>query len=148
MENNFMVKITKAEDVMNLIGNLRKDDLEELEAMGSTDVISLMDGYIFSDECYSAFVNNHIIGMFGFNKRTNSIWFLGSDECEHCKRQWIRTAGYYIKHFLEISPILTNTVSTKNTLHIKWLKRMGAKFSASYLINDHYFQDFYIIKGD
>ena len=75
------------------------------------------------------------------------IW-LGSDECEHCKRQWIRTAGYYIKHFLEISPILTNTVSTKNTLHIKWLKRMGAKFSAPYLINDHYFQDFYIIKGD
>ena len=45
-------------------------------------------------------------------------------------------------------PILTNTVSTKNTLHIKWLKRMGAKFSAPYLINDHYFQDFYIIKGD
>ena len=32
-----MVKITKVEDVMNLIGNLRKDDLEELEAMGSTD---------------------------------------------------------------------------------------------------------------
>ena len=131
MENNFMVKITKAEDVMNLIGNLRKDDLEELEAMGSTDVLSLMDGYIFSDECYSVFVNNHcesggserthfrIIGMFGMNKRTNSIWFLGSDECGHCKRQWIRTAGYYIKHFLEISPILTNTVSTKNTLHIK-----------------------------
>ena len=55
-----MVKITKAEDVMNLIDNLRKDDLEELEAMGSTDVISLMDGYIFSDECYSVFVDNHI----------------------------------------------------------------------------------------
>ena len=35
MENNFMVKITKAEDVMNLIGNLRKGDVEELEALGN-----------------------------------------------------------------------------------------------------------------
>ena len=146
MDNKFMVKLTKAEDVVNLIGHLRQDDLDELQIKGHTDLIALMDGYIFSDECYSVFVNNHIAGMFGVSKRTKSIWFLGSDECEHCKRQWIRTAGYYIRHFLEISPVLTNTVSTNNKVHIKWLKRMGAKFSAPYLINDHYFQDFYIIR--
>lgn len=143
-----MIKITKAEDVLNLIGHLRQDDLDELSIKGHTDLIALMDGFIFSDECYSVFVNNHIIGMFGFSKQTQSIWFLGSDECATYKREWLRSARYYIRHFLEVSPILTNTVSIKNELHIKWLKRMGAKFSAPYLINDHYFQDFYIIKGD
>lgn len=148
MENNFMIKITKAEDVKNLIGSLRQDDLDEITAMGSNELNSLMNGFLLSDECYSVFVNNHIIGMFGFNQATNSIWFLGSDECEKCKRQWIREASYYIKHFLEITPILTNTVSTKNKLHINWLKRMGAIFSAPYLINNQYFQDFYIIKGE
>jgi hypothetical protein len=143
-----MIKITKAEDVKNLIGSLRQGDLDEITAMGSNELNSLMNGFLLSDECYSVFVNNHIIGMFGFNQATNSIWFLGSDECEKCKRQWIREASYYIKHFLEITPILTNTVSTKNKLHINWLKRMGAIFSAPYLINDQYFQDFYIIKGE
>ena len=148
MENNFMIKITKAEDVKNLIGSLRQDDLDEITAMGSNELNSLMNGFLLSDECYSVFVNNHIVGMFGFNKQTSSIWFLGSDGCNHCKRQWLRTAGYYIRHFLEISPILTNTVSIKNILHINWLKRMGAIFSAPYMINNQYFQDFYIIKGD
>ena len=143
-----MVRRTKAEDVIDLMHKLRQEDVMELEAQGYTPLMALMDGYIFSDECYSAFVDNHIAGMFGINQRTNSIWFLGSDAINNCKRQWIITAGYYIRHFLEFTPILTNKVSTSNTLHIKWLKRMGAKFSAPYLINNHYFQDFYIIKGE
>ena len=143
-----MVKTAKAEDVSLLVNNLRQDDLDELEAGGSTPLTSLMDGYLLSDECYSAFAGNHIVGMFGVNYQTHSIWFLGNDLSATVKKEWIRTAAYYIKHFLEISPILTNTVSVKNTVHIKWLKRMGAKFSAPYMRNNHYFQDFYIIKGD
>lgn len=148
MENKFMVTAAKAEDAIKLANNLRKEDLEELEALGGIALNSLLDGYFLSDECYSAFVDNHIIGMFGINKETHSIWFLGSDLCLSVPREWIRTAGYYIRHFLEISPILTNTVSINNKLHIKWLRRMGAKFSAPYLINNHYFQDFFIIKGE
>ena len=143
-----MVKKTKAGDVALLVDNLRQDDVDELTASGSTPLISLMNGYLLSDECYSAFVNNHIIGMFGVNYQTHSIWFLGNDLSATVKKEWIRTASYYIKHFLELSPVLTNTVSIKNTVHIKWLKRMGAKFSAPYLINNHLFQDFYIIKGE
>lgn len=148
MDNNFMVKQTKAEDIQLLVNNLRQDDIDELTAGGSTPLVSLMNGYLMSDECYSAFANNLIIGMFGVNYQTHSIWFLGNDLCASVKREWIRTAAYYIRHFLELSPVLMNTVSTKNTLHIKWLKRMGAKFSAPYERNNHLFQDFYIIKGE
>lgn len=143
-----MVKKTKAGDVALLVDNLRQDDVDELTASGSTPLISLMNGYLASDECYSAFVDNHIVGMFGVNYQTHSIWFLGNDLSATVKKEWIRTASYYIKHFLELSPVLTNTVSIKNTVHIKWLKRMGAKFSAPYEFNNHLFQDFYIIKGE
>lgn len=143
-----MVKTTKAEDVAQLSGSLRLADIEELEALGSLPLNSLMDGFLMSDECYSAFVGNHIIGIFGVHLKSQTIWFLGSDLCETVPKEWIRTAGYYIKHFLELCPVLTNTVSVKNKLHIKWLKRMGAKFSAPYLINNNYFQDFFIIKGE
>jgi hypothetical protein len=144
----FMVKATKAEDALYLAENLRKEDLEEMTILGHPPFISLMDGFLFSDECWTAFVDNHIIGMFGFNKETQSIWFLGSELSRKTKREWLIVAKEYINRFLNQSPILTNTVSTNNKLHIRWLKRMGAKFSAPYLINDHYFQDFYLFKGD
>lgn len=148
MGNKFMVVPTKAEDVLKLVNNLRKADIEEILAMGSLPLNSLLDGYFLSDKCYSAFVDNHIIGIFGFNKKYHTIWFLGSNLSKSVKKEWIKTARYYINHFLELSPILTNTVSINNKLHIKWLKRMGAIFSIPYSINNHYFQDFYIIKGE
>lgn len=148
VNKNFKVRVTKAEDISLLVDNLRQDDVDELTAGGSTPLVSLMNGYLMSDECYSAFVNNQIAGMFGVNYQTNSIWFLGNDLSVQVKKEWIRTAAYYIRHFLEFSPVLRNTVSTNNKVHIKWLKRMGAKFSVPYEFNNHLFQDFYIIKGD
>lgn len=148
MENNITVSTSKAEDVQKLYKILRKDDLDEIKALGSLPLNSLLDGYLFSDECYSIFVNNDIIGMFGFNKQIHAIWFLGSEVCSLFPKEWIKLARYYIKHFLDISPILANTISTNNKLHINWLKRMGAVFSAPYLINNTFFQDFYIIKGE
>jgi len=148
VNKTFMIKATKAEDIQELTPRLRQDDINEIEALGFNSLISLMDGYLISDECYSVFVDNHIIGMFGINITSHSIWFLGSDGCNDAKREWVKAGRYYINHFLELSPVLFNTVSTQNKLHIKWLKRMGAKFSAPYLFNNHYFQDFYIIKGE
>jgi hypothetical protein len=145
---NFKVEQTKAEDVLLLKDRLRREDLADLRASNSTPLRSLMEGYTFSDECYSVFVGDLVIGMFGFCKFTRSIWFLGSEECADCKKEWLKVASEYINHFLEITPVLTNTVSVENILHIKWLKRMGAKFSVPYYINGYLFQDFYIIKGD
>ena len=145
---DFKVRISKAEDIQLLVDNLRQDDIDELKAAGFTPLDALLQGYFYSNECYSAFVNDQIIGMFGVCYPTHSIWFLGSDLSASVKREWIRTASYYIRHFLETKPVLTNTVSTNNKVHIKWLKRMGAKFSAPYEYNNHLFQDFYLIKGD
>lgn len=148
MVNNFYIKPSIIADVTKLVDNLRQADIDEITAQGHNPLISLFDGFFFSDECYTCFFNNKVMGMFGIDIKFNSIWFLGSDDSEKVAREWIKEGRYYINHFLELSPILTNTVSTKNKLHIGWLKRMGAKFSAPYLINNHYFQDFYIIKGD
>jgi hypothetical protein len=110
----FMVKATKAEDALYLAENLRKEDLEEMTILGHPPFISLMDGFLFSDECWTAFVDNHIMGMFGFNKETQSIWFLGSELSRKTKREWLIVAKEYINRFLNQSPILTNTVSTNN----------------------------------
>lgn len=145
-KNNFKVENTKAEDIINLIGNLRQVDLKECLDLGSTDTVSLIDGFLFSDECYSAFINNHIMGVFGINKRNQSIWFLGNNLYSLVPKEWMKAGKYYINHFLESTPILTNKISVNNKEHIKWLRKMGAIFSIPYLIDNNYFQDFYIIK--
>lgn len=146
VETNLCVTPTKIEDILSLKDNLRKDDIKEITILNSNPLHSLLEGFFLSDECYSVFVGEHIVGIFGFNKKYHNIWFLGNSLSETYKRIWIKPASYYIKHFLEISPVLTNIISVENKLHIKWLERMGAKFSAPYKINNHYFQDFYIIK--
>lgn len=149
MENRtFIVKPSTGYDVIELKDNLRQADINEITALGSNSLNSLLSGYLFSDECYTTFINDIPCGMFGYTSKTNCIWFLGSDLINFVPREWINTGNKYINRFLKFSPILKNTVSTDNILHIKWLKRMGAKFSAPYLINNHYFQDFYIIKGE
>lgn len=147
MENKgLIIYPSKGIDVIDLKDNLRQADINEITALGSNSLNSLLSGYLFSEECYTAFINNKVCGMFGYVKQTNCIWFLGSDLINSVPKEWITTGKQYINRFLQFSPILKNTVSTDNKLHIKWLKRMGAKFSAPYLINDHYFQDFYILQ--
>lgn len=147
-KTKFEVKPTKINDIISLKDNLRQVDIKELTILGSLPLNSLLDGYLSSDECYSTYINNQVAGIFGFNKKYNCIWFLGSDLIDTVPFEWIKTGKKYINHFLELSPVLKNTISLDNKLHIKWLKKMGARFSAPYLINNTYFQDFFIIKGD
>lgn len=147
MENKgLIIRSSKGTDVIDLKDNLRQADINEITALGSNPLNSLLSGYLFSDECYTALINNKVCGMFGYVRQTNCVWFLGSDLINSVPKEWINTGKQYINRFLQFSPILKNTVSTDNKLHIKWLKRMGAKFSAPYLINNHYFQDFYILQ--
>lgn len=145
-KDKIIVTPTKAEDVMDLVHNLRLEDVEEIEALGNIPLVSLFNGFLFSDECYTAFVDNYIIGIFGYCSQNKRIWFLGSELSKKTKREWLINAKHYINHFLKKEPILMNTVLTKNKLHIQWLKRIGAKFSAPYFINNHCVQDFYIIR--
>lgn len=141
------IRPAEAEDIKDLKDNLRQADIEEITATGSNPLTSLCEGFIFSKECYTVINNKKPIGMFGLGVN-NSIWFLGTEETIKHPKEWIKIGRQYINHFLEIYPVLANTVSVNNTAHINWLKHLGAKFSAPYEKNSNLFQDFYIIKKE
>lgn len=146
---NFYIRPSEAEDINYLYDKLRQADIEEVTAIGSDPLTSLCEGFIFSQECYTFIYNNKPSGMFGLGYLDNnlgSIWFLGSDEVFKVPKEWIKLGRQYINHFLEKYPVLTNMVSVNNTAHIKWLKHLGAKFSAPYEKNSNLFKDFYFIK--
>lgn len=149
--NNFYIRPSEAEDVQYLYDKLREDDIEEITALGSNPLVSLCEGFIFSKECYTCIYNDKPIGMFGIGLSSNeqgSIWFLGADDIQKVPKEWILFGRQYINRFLNIYPILTNMVSINNTAHIRWLKKLGAIFSAPYNYNNQQFLDFYFIKRE
>jgi hypothetical protein len=128
------IKKSILNDAIELSKNLRKEDIEEVSLIGLTPLNSLLRGYIFSEECYSAFVDGKLSGMFGVTNINQpegwaSIWFLGSDDMFKVKRNWLIDGKKYINHFLEKYKILTNCVDIRNKKHIYWLMRMGAVFT-------------------
>lgn len=131
---NISVRAATFNDVEALANNLRKEDLEELEALEAKPYEALRDGMIFSDECYALLLNDKVIGLFGVSRFQMpedyaSIWFLGSEETNYIPYEWLILGKEYINKFKKYG-FLTNIVYTKNKLHIKWLLRMGAKFNA------------------
>ena len=151
MDNKLIIKKSKLQDVFNLKDRLRKDDIEELEALGSNPQTALLRGYIYSEECFSVFEGDKIIGMFGrssFNMPVDicSIWFLGSDECLKHPVSFVKQGFKFINESLKIYRVIQNKVYAKNLSHIKWLKRLGVTFMQPQLINGNEFIQFYKIR--
>ena len=145
-----VTKIRKAElnDIEILHNNLRQADIKELSALGSTPLMSLLEGFSLSNECYSIIIDNKPEGMFGISihnmpEGTANIWCLGTDKLATIPKDWLKLGRFYINKFLENYSILTNHISIHNKLHIRWLEKLGASFSNSH----NGFKQFIITKG-
>lgn len=145
-----VTKIRKAElnDIEILHNNLRQADIKEITAQGSTALMSLLEGFSLSKECYSIIIDNKPEGMFGLSilnmpEGSANIWCLGTDKLATIPKDWLKLGRFYINKFLDNYSILTNQVSIHNKLHIKWLYKLGASFSDSH----NGFKQFIITKG-
>lgn len=140
------------EDVFELAQNLRQEDINELKALNSTGEQSLLKGFVFSDECYTAKLNGKTIGMFGIStfdmpKGFGSIWFLGSNECELFPITFVKEGIKFTNKWLQKHDILINAVDARNISHIEWTKRIRMEISNPIFINGYKFLQFYKVKG-
>lgn len=148
MADKIFVYKSELSDVWELAPNLRKGDLAELDVLNITPEKSLLRGYIFSEECFTARFRGEIVGMFGYTEigmpsSSAAIWFLGTDEMVHHGLTFVKDGRKYIQRFLDKYSKLSNAVYEKNTAHIEWLKRMGMVMSDCIYINGHRFIKFY-----
>lgn len=151
MENKIIITTSVLEDVKELTPNLRQADINEVTALGSEPYKSLLKGFIFSDKCFSAKLQNKTIGMFGVSsynmpKGFGVIWFLGSDECTKHPVTFVKQGIKYINKYLLKYDILLNIVDSRNTSHIKWLKAIGMTVTNPTNINNIKFYQFYKVK--
>ena len=136
MGNKFSCRKAIISDVFAIVNKLRQDDVEELAISNKTPLVSLLEGYIFSTECYACVINNTtVVGLFGIsphldNTGMNTIWYLGTEDITLVPIQWVRTSKIILNQWIKKYGVLTNFIYLKNSLHINWLKKMGAIFSA------------------
>lgn len=53
------------------------------------------------------------------------IWMLASTAMREHARQFLRESPKWLDEFHRRTPLLTNCVDARNTLHLSWLKRSG-----------------------
>ena len=116
---------------------LRDADRREIQAAsGLSPVESLRQGAEES-EIVCSIVGETVCGMFGVSpsyQNAGYVWLLGSDELVtgRAKRQFIRNAGMFLTILHKYFPLLHNYVDKRNTVHIRWLRRMGFTFIAEH----------------
>ncbi len=146
MENKLVIRKTEAEDIVLFQHNVCNAEQEENRLCGVTSFKALLDGFTFSEECYTCLVDGDIVGIFGVcitPEKNAVIWCLNSDDIDKVKIQWIKESKKRINEFYRKYGVLTNIIHPNNKRNYNWLKRMGAIFS---LPLSNGFNQFFIIK--
>lgn len=153
MENKKLNIISSTlDDVFKLKDCLRLVDIKELDALQSNPYKALLKGYVYSEECYSVWKGEKVIGMFGVSsyslpKGFASIWFLGSDDVRQYPITFVKEGKRFVEKQLQKYDILMNYVSSQNTDSIRWLRAIGMIISNKYtVINDCNFLQFYKVR--
>tara|TARA_R100000654_G_scaffold19787_1_gene40239 strand:- start:19 stop:471 length:453 start_codon:yes stop_codon:yes gene_type:complete len=134
-------------DITQLHPNLRESDVLELEAMSVKPRTALTHGYL-NGECHTGMCEDTVICMYGVvpDKHGARIWMLSREGIEKHALPVSRITRGEVKRFSQKHTVLYNVVDERNKIIIRWLKWLGFKFGARYLIgtNKHSFKEFHL----
>lgn len=126
---------SKALDIAHIAENMREVDVKEIFlASGHSPYQSLQLGFEASGICYTVFVDDEEVGMFGVVKPTllsnyGVIWFLATEKMELIKKTFIKLCVPCINELFEVGvDRLENYVWVENKKSIRWLKWLGFTF--------------------
>lgn len=126
-----LVRAATTEDVLALANRLRPADLEEVIAYGVDDVhAAIAQSYRLSLHCWAGLVDDDLACVFGVTPVSmisgiGSPWMLGTPTLVKHGRVLVRETPRYIHAMLKAFPILQNHVHARNTVSVRWLRRLG-----------------------
>lgn len=127
-------------DVEFLSTRLRRQDVEELKATGSTPLSALSHGFNHSSICLTLIspTNGEPIGMAGVAPSISNlgiIWMLGTDGVTEHSTTFLRHAKPMLDFLFEQTGAqgFYNFVHKANTVHVRWLKWMGFTLSQEHI---------------
>ena len=132
----------------DLARNMRKQDIDELQALGITDIENeIVLSVKNSRESYAALDGEgNVIVMYGVVEKEpgGMVWCMGTDLFLKYRKSFVKGCIDVFKWWRKKYPVLWNMVSKENTASIRWLKMFGTKFEKGYMINGHEFWKFEI----
>lgn len=132
---NAKVRKARFDDIKEISKNMRQSDIDEVWASNHlTPIEALERSYKESVICLTIVLYGKPIGMFGVCPFTligkgGRVWLLGTTDLCLVSKKLLRYSKKFIDIMLSYYPYLTNYVSVKNKLSIRWLKFCGARFS-------------------
>lgn len=116
-------------DALTLV--LRRADREEVEALsGRNPREALVESVEQSSSAWTGLADGKLVCCFGVTPLTligvtGTPWLVGSDEIYNYRIHFLRRNHAYIAEMLWQFPILRNVVDARNTLSVRWLRRLG-----------------------
>tara|TARA_R110000822_G_scaffold12941_1_gene46516 strand:- start:948 stop:1445 length:498 start_codon:yes stop_codon:yes gene_type:complete len=129
----YSVRRTIEEDCGKLSTKVRPEDVQELwSSHRSTPKESLELGMKESgDFCFSLFLNEDIVGIFGVNRVDNKsgvVWLIGSSDITSSKSGFYKVSKKYLKMFRQEFDFLFNYIDDRNRKTSEWLEKLGFSF--------------------
>lgn len=124
------------DDVAWLAPRLRKADLREIEAAsGRHPAQALRAGLEASDAPMAVIEHGRPIAMFGVvpalpGRELGAPWLLGTDRILANWREFVRLSRPTFAKVTAPYTSLRNHVDRRNTVHVRWLRWLGAEFHA------------------
>lgn len=119
-------------DVEELAAGIRDQDRAECEAVGHTDMQHVIQNSVdVSSQAWTVRVDGGLAAIFGVAPIGTMLapmgapWLLGTELVPKHARILSRRVPEYISKMLEAYPHLMNQVHAKNTVSIRWLRRLG-----------------------
>lgn len=110
---------------------MREADQAECLALGVTPEQAVRDGMACSLWTVAGVADGEVGCIFGLAAKGTLLnpvgvpWMLGTDLVATHRRVLARRAPAYIRRMLRTHPRLENVVHAKNTLAVRWLRRVG-----------------------
>lgn len=122
-----------AADVPHLALRLRHEDMAEIvAASGETPAVALGRGWLESEPCWTVLYKGEPSAMFGVCPtadvewaRFGRVWFLGSDKADLWSLSMHKFTTAWLRELCKGFDILGNVVDERQTVHLRWLKRVG-----------------------
>lgn len=136
MDNYGRVTIEKIEekDVLWLtkyiFENLRQIDRKEITVLCDNEQEAIMQSIVLSDEAYVAKDEKRKpIMIFGFVKKSNCIWALGTVFVDLYHKELVKIGMQYIRDCKKKYGYMTNWIHEDNAKALRYIKRAGALFT-------------------
>ena len=131
-----IVRNSEVEDALKMAHNLRKADMNELQAVLGNNLDTahiLYEGIKNSDNPRTFLVDGNPAAIYGVvnaqsdDLKVGWVWLLGTNKIKKAKTFFLKHSKKELAEQEKEYDVLANYVDVRNTVHIKWLKWLGFK---------------------